>query len=85
MHDHDRQGRSVHGNVEDDTDGSNNSWAFVDIMNGSEGENGEKREEDELWEEAKEEGEPPGAMRVEEEEGDIDHLNHTSSTIDAHH
>lgn len=52
-------------------------------MNGTEGEDGEKREEEELWEEAKEEGEPPGALRVEEEEGDIDDLNHASSTVDA--
>lgn len=48
MRDHDGQGRSVHANVEDDADGSNNSRTFVDIMNGSEGENGEKREEEEL-------------------------------------
>lgn len=45
----------------------------------------EKGNEDEFHEKAKEDLEPLFAVRVDDEEGDIDGLNHTPCTVDGHH
>lgn len=85
MTDHDWQGWSIHGNIEEHANGSDDGRAVLDGMNESESEKGEKGDEDEFWEEAKEDPEPLGAVGVEQEECDIDDLNDTPCTVDGHH